>query len=73
MTAITATQATPFTIEEPKAGWGGVFVWRAITIDGALWAYRRELPEGHFDQHTPGSLRSKWWGDVMQYFNPVQR
>jgi hypothetical protein len=49
------------------------FTWRAVTIDDKLWAYRRELPNGHFDQYTPAALRSKWWGDVMQYFNPVQR
>jgi hypothetical protein len=48
--------------------------WRAVLIDGQLWAYRREWPGGGgFDQWTPASLRHKWFGDVMQYFSPVQR
>jgi hypothetical protein len=70
MTTLTA----PFTVE-PEHEWDGkTFIWHAVTIDGNLWAYRREWPGGHFDQFTPNSLRLVWWrGDVMRYFSPVQR
>lgn len=50
------------------------FTWRAVTIDGKLWAYRMEIRDGQYTQYTPASLRAVWWGgDVMQYFNPEAR
>ena len=48
---------------------------RAVTIDGQLWAYRMYSPTGRFEQWSADAqnIRARWYGDVMQYFAPIER
>lgn len=50
-------------------------VGNAVTVSGKIWAYRMHYPNGQYVQWEPDmtTMRAKWYGDIMQYFNPIAR
>lgn len=50
-------------------------VGNAVTVSGKIWAYRMHYPNGQYVQWEPDmtTMRAKWYGDIMQHFNPIAR
>lgn len=57
---------------------GRVFMpltWRAVTIDGEFWAFRREHADGRYYQFKADyrTMKRRFYHDTMQYFAPIER